>query len=158
VTLTPDERRAVGDAWGRLAGVVVDACKSHHECHCGDPAAHVLKREQTREATELKVSPHKCVRSTGKTTFETVVAVSSGGTDLYLAVSAMNLLSAGKPMATNAIGASPEPDHITPLTNSERVTVKVEAITPPGLYVGRLGPNTGGDPQIPILLFVDGMD
>jgi hypothetical protein len=156
MTLTPEGRRAVGDAWGRLAGVVVDACKSHHECHCAEVAAQ--EKHAQREANSINVDKTKCVSSAGETKYETTIAIAPSTTDLYLAVAHMNLLAPGKAVAATSIGASPEPDHVVASQQTSRVKVLVEAVTPPGLYIGHVGPPNGGDPRMPVLIFVDGMD
>ena len=155
MSLSPDERRAVGDAWGALAGVVVDACKSHHECHCAP--THVEARRLPREPTEMTVHKTRCVPSAAPEKWKTTLAMAATTTDEYLTVLDMHLLPAGKPMSTVAVGAAPEPDHVAPSTHASRVTVGVEQITPPGLYVGHVGV-TNTPTSIPVIIFIDGMD
>jgi hypothetical protein len=70
----------------------------------------------------------------------------------------MHQLGAGKAMSTVPVGAAPEPDVVQASTHSARIKVGVEAVTPPGLYVGHVGPSTGAQPQVPVIIFIDGMD
>jgi hypothetical protein len=158
VTLSAEDRKAVGDAWGRLAGVAVDACKSHHECHCAPADASIVAKRTEREAHRFSVDKAKCAPSGGGEKYETRVAFPATTATISLAVSQMHLLDAGKPMSTVAVGAGPNPDQVQASAYGSSVTVAVEAVTPPGLYVGRVGAATGGPPEVPVVIFIDGLD
>ena len=158
MTLTPDERKTVGDAWGKLAGVVVDACKSHHECHCDTTPTKPILPGMPRETTRVTISKTPCIHSAGPHNYEAMVAVPPTTATMSLAVSEMHELDAGKAMSTVPVGAAPEPSQLPASAQSARIKVGVEAVTPPGLYVGHVGPATGAQPQVPVIIFIDGLD
>jgi hypothetical protein len=155
MTVTPDERKAVGDAWGRLAGAVVDACKSHHECHCGS-----TREKPVAPGQRVTISKAPCVRSGGVQKYEAIVflpATAATTPTIPLAISEMHLLEAGQPMAPQPLGGNLAPDHLMP-NQGDRIKVGVEAVSPPGLYVGHVCQATGAPPNVPVIIFIDGLD
>jgi hypothetical protein len=153
--------KQVGDAWGRLAGLAVDACQSHHEAH-GTGAVHVeaqVGRTERRvpggEIDGVTVSANqRCPDSwTGtkgevRVNYEVPVAT-------YLAAPAMRRVPADGPMAALSYNAA-APVDVPKGCNDVVVSLAALVSTlPRGLYVGRLCPVNGGQPNNPVLIFLD---
>jgi len=156
------DAKRVGDAWGRLAGLVVDACKSHHESHTivaakgdeRDPG----QRERTGSDNDeldgfILTENQRCKPSWTAKKGEVELLIDVPG-QLDLQPPRMRLLRAGENMSNAVYDGVPVPHHFSAAAQ-ERVHVSIDPMLSRGLYVGRLVPVGGSQPNIPVLIYID---
>ena len=165
--------KEVGDKWGKLFGLAVDAYESHHDAHCtcDDPETHAAKkaakklpaRKRRHRNTPdpngeiggviLTVDQH-CPDSWTGTKGEVRVTYNAPAVT-YLAPPGMQLLPATGPMASAAHQAA-APGDVPAGVNDVIVSLAALVNTlARGLYVGRLAPANGGNPDNPVLIYLD---
>jgi hypothetical protein len=165
-------KQEVGDAWGALFGLVVDACQAHHKAHCtcdDETTTTTAAKKQAAKPSggrrhHRRTPPgeidgitltveQRCPDSWTAVKGEVVVNYDAPAV-MQLAPPAMKLLPADGPMATASHAAHAPVD--VPQGVSD-VVVSLAAFLPMtrGLYVGRLRPVTGGNPDNPVLIYID---
>jgi hypothetical protein len=147
------DAKRVGDAWGRLAGLAVDACKSHHESHTivapkdekGDPGHREPTGEDNDELIGFILSTtQRCKQSWTNKKGEVELLIDVPG-PLELMPPQMRLLPAGANMSNAVTDGIPLPQQFSAnAIGRQRVHVSIPPTLPRGLYVGRLVPTTGG--------------
>ncbi|MEY2397608.1 MAG: hypothetical protein QOJ00_782 [Actinomycetota bacterium] len=148
---------AVAAAWGRLVGLAVDACQSHHAAHAVTDSGKKAFGKKERGGTDpdpqqmsFTVSPHQRCRPTSTGQRGVVVLNYEQAGQLQFDYSPVYLLPAGEPRTNAAQTATPSPMQ---LTAPGYVEVSIEPQLPRGLYVGELHDATGkGDP---LLIYID---
>ena len=159
--------KQVGDAWGRLFGLAVDAYESHHAAHCSsDDERHAkASRDDTPAPKKRRVpdgeigeviltADQRCPDSWTGTKGEVRVNYNAPAVT-YLAPPAMRLMPATGPMAANSHQATAPGDVPAGIND---VVVSLAALVSTlsrGLYVGRLAPANGGNPDNPVLIYLD---
>ncbi len=150
----PSNYKYVGDAWGRLFAVAVDACKSHHESHCDDGASAVGRRlDDDSEISSIAVTvSQRCEASWTGTKGQVKVAVDAPN-GMAPSPTAMYLLDAGAVMSTASTPGAATPTPIPP--GVSQVVISMNPLPARGLYVGRLRATISAGPNQPILIYVD---
>jgi hypothetical protein len=168
-------KQEVADAWGRLAGLAVTACHACHAAHCicddetDDHKRHRKPKKAAKKTTTtgrktrnapdgeidavtLTVS-QRCPDSWTGTMGEVVVNYDAPAVTV-LARPDMHLLPADGVMAAASYAATAPVD--APQGVSD-ITVSLVPLLPMprGLYIGRLRPANGGNPNNPVLIYID---
>ena len=157
MTLTPDDRKAIGDAFGALAGAAVDACKSHHDCHCErvTDSTSSSPRIGPNEATNVTVTNVQRCDDSGTGDTHSIYVEYPATTITTLAFPLLHYVEPGRAISASATNSDMD------ITQTPAATTKIKVQLPagaePGLYMGRLLPANGGLPDVPVLIFVDGM-
>ena len=168
--------KQVGDAWGRLFGLAVDACQSHHAAHCNcddAPAAsgkketgakgdghgghhrrHVRDPQDQSEIHAITLTAEqRCNDSwTGKRG-EVIVNYEPTGVTVFDAP-AMRLVPATGPQAAQSHAGGMNPGQVAP-PGVKDVVVSLNPSLGRGMFIGRLCPNNGGTPNNPVLIYID---
>jgi hypothetical protein len=170
---TPKE---VGDAWGRLVGLAVDACQSHHAAHgdCDDEEARTPtggddnprkrapkklggKKKRQVPGGELDsvtlTESQRCPDSWTKTKGEVVVSYTAPAVS-QLAHPAMHLLPADGAL-TNASYTADAPVDAPQGVSDVVVSLAAQLPMSGGLYIGRLRPVSGGQRDNPVVIYID---
>ena len=158
---TPEEAKAIGDAWGVPAGLFVDAALSHHASHCCEDKDAVIaqKRDDGRHDPTGELA---AVTVTEKLGCEPSWTDTKGAVKvMYYAPGAMGLagvathyVKAGSAMDLAVTDAVASPSQVAPGANE--IIVAVDQSSEPGLYVGKLqaAASTGG-PTADVLIYLD---
>ena len=165
--------KEVGDAWGRLVALAVDACEAHHKAHCTcDDDDGARKNKHAKKETAKKPPGRRERRVPGGEIEGIILTVDQRCPDSWtgvkgevlvnydapavtlLAQPAMQLLPADGPMAAASHAAHGPVDVPQGLND---VIVSLAALLPMtrGLYVGRLRPANGGKPDNPVVIYID---
>lgn len=155
--LSPEKNKAIGDAWGALAGQVVDACKSHHASHVDgvDVGPIVMaRRNPNAELTEVTLTKDQRCDDSWTTNSEEVIIDYPGSPNVVtLAAPQVRRVDAGEPMQAGVLDTYAQPNQVP--TTGVRVKVTL-APKPPGrgLFSGRLRDALGSGADIPVLIYV----
>ena len=159
-----DSARTAGDKWGRLFGLAVDACKSHHECECDEhdgPPWVVARRPLVPDpiptidsitfTTKMTCDEPTWTQHNGQAR----IPYDPPGTVTFAAPIVMHELPATDQSSTAASEARAAPPAVSA---SGLVTVTLGNVRNlhRGLYTGYVGPNANSvGPATPILIYVD---
>jgi len=153
--------------WGKLAGLLVDAALSHHASHCekntGTRPIFVVT-QQGQEGQQQRVPEQVdsvvvtkrlgCTPSWTGTAGEVMVPYSVAN-PVELGVVAMYELRAGENLATASHQALPAPHSLT--AGDHEIVVTMPTALARGLYLGRLRASTGAGPDLPVVIYLDGV-
>ncbi len=157
----------VGAAWGRLIGMAVDACKSHHAAHAAKPAhttdqkphgpfvhsrrKHGETPDPNNEETTITLTAHQRCRPTWTGQRGVVTLTFDQQTQMHFDHSPVHLLPAGENLTSAVQTATPNPMQ---LTGPGSIEVSIDAQLPRGLYLGNLVQASTNNLQ-PLLIYID---
>ncbi len=162
--MSKNDNKAVGDAWGKLAGVFVDAALSHHNSHCCDDETHTgtdtssAKGERRRpnpigEIVDIFVSAQLGCRPSWTGTKGEVIVKFTAPNPMSLGGVQMHAVRAGENMGTAVHDGVPSPLQMQPGDNE--VIVALDPYLPRAMYLGRMRPSTGAQPDKPVVIYID---
>ena len=151
---TAQERKAIGDAFGQLAGAVINACPSDFLLALFKKVVPLVESE----LTDITVTKDQtCGASTTASKTEGTInypAPASTFAPWSVIAPPMHLLEPGHEISTSATNCQVNP---TSMAGPTPVTVSIAASAGRGLYIGRVCPANGGQPDVPVFIFIDGL-
>ena len=151
---TPQQRKKIGDAFGQLAGAVIDACPSDVMLALFKKVIPIIEKELT---SIVVTKDQSCGVSTTGGKNEVKVdypAPASTFAPMSVVAPPAHKLDAGQPISTAATNCQVNP---TSAPGPTPMTVSIAATSGKGLYIGRICPANGGQPDVPVFIFVDGL-